>query len=133
MVLFVYPANDLINNSMGLAGRTTVSAGDPIRPYLVPEGGELRVRHLHPLRALLRAHSRLFAILEKRVLAASGEATTAGEDVGARMRAGRAPREDFEIFRTHDPGDRWEEAWVTTFALLEAFRDECEAMRNNFV
>lgn len=128
VVLFVYPANDWINNSMGLAGRSTVSAGDPIRPYLVPEGGELGLRFLHPLRAFLRARSRLFGTLEQRVLAARAESPAEGEDTGTRLRAGRAPREDFEIFRPHDPGDRWEKAWGTSFALLRAFRDECAAM-----
>ena len=128
VVLFVYPANDWINNSMLLAGRTTVSAGDAIRPYLVPEGGELRLRHLDPLRAFLRGHSRLFAVLERRVLATTAGRTPASEDAGARLREGRAPREDLELFRSHDPGDRWEQAWGTSLELLRAFRDECTAL-----
>jgi hypothetical protein len=125
VVLFVYPANDWINNSMLLAGRSTVSAGDPIRPYLVREEGELRVRYLDPLRAVVRRHSRLFATLERRVLAKTAGGVSA-EDSAGRLLRGGAPREDLEIFRTHaDPRDRWERAWGTSFELLRAFRDEC--------
>lgn len=135
VILFLYPSNDVINNSLALAGRTRVSAGDDIRPYLAPVGGELEIRYAHPFRALLRRHSRLFATLERRVLAVGTEQGIAWlqpwppqAGVGERVRAGRAPREDFEIFRRHDPGHRWETAWRTTFALLRAFRDECDAM-----
>jgi hypothetical protein len=129
VVLFVYPANDLANNSMLLAGRTEVSAGDPIRPYLVPGAdGGLELRQLHPIRAVLRRHSRLFALLERRVLASLGGGPPA-EDPAQRMRQGRAPREDLEIFREHrDPGEAWARAWESTFALLRAFRAECDAM-----
>jgi hypothetical protein len=129
IVLFVYPANDLINNSMLLAGRSSVSAGDPIRPYLVPDpGGELAIHYLHPFRAKLRSSSRLFAALERRVLASRGE-SSAGEDQLTRLREGRAPREDLEIFRHHrDPGDPWTKAWDASFGLLRAFRAECDAM-----
>lgn len=137
VVLFLYPANDVINNSILLAERTSVSGGDLVRPYVLPaEGGELRVRYFHPLRALLRRHSRLFSTLESRVLALAAEHALAwldprleGEDFVGRARQGRAPREDLEIFRLHDPGDRWERAWKTTYELLRAFRDECEAIQ----
>jgi hypothetical protein len=129
IVLFVYPANDLINNSMGLAGRTTVSPGDPIRPYLVREGGELRVRYLDPIRAFARRHSRLFALLERRVLASTSGGGGGWGEISARLQRGDAPREDLEIFRPRvDPGDRWEQAWAESLDLLRAFRDECEAM-----
>jgi hypothetical protein len=135
VVLFLYPSNDVVNNSMALAGRTTVSVGDYIRPYLVPKNGAWRVRYVHPFRALLRRHSRLYATLERRVLALGAERRSAWlrpwprpKSSGELLRVGRAPREDFELFRRHDPGDRWEEAWRTTFALLRAFRDECDAL-----
>jgi len=129
VVLVLYPANDLINNSMRLAGRSTVSAGDPIRPYLVREGGELRVRHLDPIRAFARRHSRLFAVLERRVLATTAAGGARWEDPVARLRRGAAPREDLEIFRPGvDSDDRREQAWATSFELLRALRDECAAM-----
>jgi hypothetical protein len=136
VVLFLYPANDIINNSLALTGRTAVSAGDYIRPYLVPEESGLRIRYAHPFRAWLRRHSRLYATLERRLLALGAERDIAWlkpgiarAGVAELVRGGRAPREDFEIFRRrHDPGDRWEEAWRTTFALLRAFRDECDAL-----
>jgi len=136
VVLFLYPSNDVINNSLALAGRTGVSAGDYIRPYLVPGESGLRIRYAYPFRALLRRHSRLYATLERRLLALGAERGIAwlkpgppSAGVAERLSWGRAPREDFEIFRRrNDPGDRWEEAWRTTFALLRAFRDECEGL-----
>ena len=124
MVLFLYPANDVINNSLQLAETTAVSPGDPIRPYLVPEDGALRTRYLHPFRALLRRHSRLFALLEQRVLAAR-IGVVEPKRVAPQS---PVPREELEIFRAHDPGHRWELAWETTFALLRSFRDECDAI-----
>jgi hypothetical protein len=128
VVLFLYPANDLANDSIALAGRTGVSPGDPLRPYLVPgAGGRLELRHLQPARALFRRSSRLFAALERALLALSGTGPR-GEDSVGRLRQGRAPREDLELFRSHAPGDPWEEAFETSFALLRAFRAECDAI-----
>jgi len=128
VVLFVYPANDLINNSRLLAERTTVSAGDPIRPYLEREDGELRLHYLRPWRAWLRRHSRLFAVFERRILATRA-APSLREDFAQRLRGGLAPREDFEIFRAHrGAGDPWARAWEQSFDLLRAFRSESEAL-----
>jgi hypothetical protein len=136
VVLFLYPSNDVINNSLALAGRTFVSAGDYVRPYLVPEEPGLRILYAYPFRAWLRRHSRLYATLERRLLALGVERGIgwlrpwpAPAGVAQQLRRGRAPREDFEIFRRRDdPGDRWEAAWRTTFALLRAFREECDAL-----
>jgi hypothetical protein len=136
VVLFLYPANDLANNAIGLAGRTSVSAGDPIRPYAEVDGEALRIRWIQPLRALARRHSRLFAALERRTLAATatpGSAwplpTVPRPGIAEQLQAGRAPREDFEIFRRHlDPRNAWEVAWRETFALLRIFRAECERL-----
>jgi len=128
VVLFLYPANDLVNNSPLLAQRTDVSAGDPIRPYVRADGGELRVEYASPWRAWLRRHSRVFAALERGSLALGAD-PGAGESFVERLRRGRAPREDLEIFRRPaDPQDRWSRAWQTTFALLRAVRSECDAM-----
>ena len=129
VVLFVYPANDLVNNTIELAGRTTVSPGDPLRPYLVAGSDDaLELRYLDPLRARLRRHSRLFATLELRALSAQGDAAPR-EDWVARVRRGLAPKEDLELFREH-PGedDPWARAWESTFALLRTFRAECDAI-----
>jgi hypothetical protein len=113
--------------------RTSVSAGDPIRPYLVPDGSALRVHYLDPIRAVMRAHSRLFSLLERGILA-SPVGGVRPEDLGDRLRQGRAPREDFEIFRRHDdPGDPWARAWEATFSLLRTFRDEVRANGANFL
>lgn len=135
VVLVLYPSNDLANNSPGLAGRTQVSPGDYIRPYLVPGEHGLGVRYTHPTLATLRRHSRLFAHLERRLLSIGEERGIAWLSpwpprvpTPERLRSGRMPREDFEIFRRHDPGHRWERAWQDTFALLRAFRDECAGL-----
>lgn len=123
VVLFLYPANDLVNNLKDLAGRTIVSPGDRIRPYLVPEAGGPRIEYLHPQRAAWRRHSRFFATAE-RALLSFGIGESAGD---ARAGRGALPREDLEIFRSHTREDVWERAWQRTFALLRIFRDDCQA------
>jgi hypothetical protein len=122
-VLFVYPPNDIINNSEELAGCTIVSPGDAIRPYVTPEQGELRVAYPNYLRAGLRRNLRLFALAEREMFARG----YMGE-VGSQCQPYRElPREDFELFRAHDPPAVWERAWLRTEALLRAFRDELRA------
>jgi hypothetical protein len=136
VVLFVYPGNDIVNNSMLLAGRTRASAGDYLRPYLVPEPGGWRIRYLDPFRARLRRHSRLFATLESRVLAVGAERGIRWLQPwpppippAVRLAGGRAPREELEVFRHRDdPGDAWERAWSRSFELLRAFREECDSI-----
>ena len=39
LVVALYPGNDFANNTPALAGRTGVSPGDALRPYLVPRAG----------------------------------------------------------------------------------------------
>jgi len=131
VVLALYPGNDLINNSLALAGTSSVSVGDYIRPYVVEESGRLRVRWSHPLRSWLRRHSRLFAVAERHLLAIGTERRIAwlmpwppAPRLGDRLRRGAAPREHLELFRHPAPGSRWEAAWRDTFALLRALRDE---------
>lgn len=147
VVLFFHPIDDLINNTPGLAGSSTASRADILRPYLVlrpnldgtvdgkARAGELAISYTHPIRAALRRHSRLFAVLESRALAFA-----AAHQVGwlspwpaplgtvQRLANGLTPREEFEIFQRHDPRDRWETAWQTSLGLLRAFRDECDAL-----
>ncbi|MDJ0850941.1 MAG: hypothetical protein QNK04_21430 [Myxococcota bacterium] len=135
VVLVLHPGNDVVNNSPALAGRTPVSAGDYIRPYLVSgEDGSLQVDFVHPVRGVLRRHSRLFATLERRILAAGSargiawlEPWPAPTPPQTRVRAGLAPLEELELFRRHDPAHPWEQAWRSTFAILRALRDECRA------
>jgi hypothetical protein len=135
VVLFFHPADDLINNAIGLAGSSTVSEADELRPYLIASDGRLEIRYVQPVRAALRRLSRLYAVLESEVLgfAATHEVNwlkpwPPRPGTGQRLASGLTPREDFEIFQNHDPGDRWEEAWQTTFGLLRSFRDECNAL-----
>jgi hypothetical protein len=130
VVLALYPGNDLINNSIGLAGRTSQSPADLLRPYVTPAKDGLRTRHVKPLRAWARRVSHLYALLERRLLAAYPVLgfRLPSAPVAERLRAGLAPREHLELFRHHDPASRWEEAWRTTFVLLRAFRDRCDAL-----
>ena len=129
VVLALYPANDVINNSLLLSGATRVSGGDPIRAYLVPDGNGLRRAWAHPLRGPLRAHSRLFAMLERRIIGRSVEwLVPKARPARERLSLGLAPRAHLELFRRHYPGDRWERAWATTLELLRAFRKRCDAM-----
>ena len=136
VVLGVYPQNDLINDYEGLSGLTRLSPGDVVRPYLVPEAGRLRVRHARPAGAFLRRHSRLYAVLERRVLGLAAERgirwllpTIAPEEPAERLRRGEAPLEHQEIFRSHPEDHRWERAWQRSFQLLDAFRDACAGLR----
>ncbi len=141
VVLLLHPVDDLINNAIALAGSAMVSRADHLRPYLIEDNGviedngEFGVRYAHPIRAALRRHSRVYAALEGPVLnfAVARQITwlypwSPNQGVGQRLASGLTPREDFEIFRNHDPGHRWEQAWRTTLGLLRAFRDECEAL-----
>jgi lysophospholipase L1-like esterase len=140
-VLALYPANDLANNTLALAGRTAVSPGDYLRPYLVPrpDGGFER-RFAHPLREALRGASRAFAVLEHRMLAFGVarriewlEPWPARESESTRLHAGLAPREELELYREPAPGSAWAEAWNTTLQLLRAFRNDVRAGGGRFV
>ena len=135
VVLAFFSANDLVNNSMELAGRTIVSRGDPLRPYLVGEAGSLQIRFLHPLLAALRARSRLVTEIERRLLMLGEryqieflQSAPAALPVVQRLRAGMAPSEAYEVFRDHDPVHSWESAWRATYRLLREFRDRSRAL-----
>jgi len=135
VVLAMYPHNDLVNNTLELAGRTEVSPGDDLRPYLVPgNSGDLELRYAQPLRAWLRRASRAFAWLERRVLARAAAREDAANpqavvpDMAERLARGGAPREDLELYRPPPTGGAWARAWETTEALLRAFRDECRRL-----
>lgn len=139
IVLGLHPPNDVANDTLSLAGTTSVSAGDLVRPYwAADEAGRLRARPrwVSPWRAFGRRHSRAFAIVD---LAALGWAEARGvealgafpprPDREARLRAGRAPLAAWEVFRRHDdPGDPWEEGWRTTQAVVRALRDEAAGL-----
>ncbi len=154
VVLALFPANDLANNAFELAGTVPGSPGDYLRPYLVPDAdGELELRHVHPLRAALRARSRLFALAERALLALGHEQGLAflrpfdsgDESVRERLLAGRPPYPHQEILRAPAreaallsgasfPGAAaWESAWERTEALVRAVRDEARARGARFV
>ncbi len=131
VVVALYPANDVVNNSLALAGRTSVSPGDLVRPYLVLEEGRWHRRYVHPWRALLRNRSDLFAHVEHRLV-------TLGTRWGIewldpwprrlgqieRLTRHRPPEPWLEIFTEPRPDSEWAEAWDGTFDLLRAFRSE---------
>jgi hypothetical protein len=62
VILVVFPFNDLCNNNIEQA--FTCSILDFHRPYFVVDRGILRATSLHPTRAWLRRHWRLFALAE---------------------------------------------------------------------
>lgn len=133
IVLAFYVGNDIANNSLRLAGQTSVSPGDPIRPYVAPEGGVLRVQWMDPWRARLR-RSRLFAFFERRTLAGSVETReTRTLPPPERLQRGLAPRAHLEVFREHGPRHPWSRAWETSFELLRAVRDRSEALGARFL
>jgi hypothetical protein len=140
-VLALYPANDLANDTLALAGRTAVSPGDYLRPYLVPRrDGSFERRFAHPARAALRRTSRAFALLEHRVLAFGVarriewlEPWPARESEAARLRAGLAPREELELYREPARGSAWADAWDTTRRLMQAFREDVRARGGRFL
>lgn len=145
VVLALYPNNDLVNNSLALAGRTSNSPGDLLRPYLQfarSEDGarEESTHYFQPLRAMLRRHSRLFTKLERRLLLA-GETHAiewlrpwpAPPTAHALLESGRPPRRSLELYREPEPGGEWETAWRSTEDLVRAFRDEVRALGARFL
>jgi len=162
VVLALYPANDLVNNTRELAGRTRVSPGDLVRPYLVPEKvsepasestsesapgaaprsppvagsgpdraaapAGWRRQSVHPLRASLRHHSRLFALVEHRLLALGWlRAWPPRPGQIDRLRRREPPEPWMELFQPPQPGSAWELAWRRTFELLRGLRQDVRA------
>ncbi len=140
VVLFVFPGNDLINNTLELAGRSSISPGDYFRPYLVPDGeGDFERRYALPVTAWLR-RSHLFSVLEARWLSGRDkielQAKISGggfEDSNTRLRHKKLPEEYLELYRPIVPGGPWEAAWRTTEALILAHRAEAERLGARFL
>jgi len=135
VVLCLYTGNDLADNTLELAGRTTVSTGAWVRPYFVlDEEGTLEPTYLHPWRAALRRWSRAFTLLDHRHYRwryqEQGQYLRADLELGVaeRVRAGLAPSSELELLREPAPGDPWDQAWRTTEALLAAFQREVEGL-----
>jgi hypothetical protein len=137
VVLALYPANDVANNALVLAGQVETSAGDYVRPYFVPDGaGGFARTFAQPLRALLRSHSKAFARLDRALIVRGERAPFRWYApwplrhpwVDERLAADRAPAEWLEVFRPHAPGEPWEEAWEVTRALLAAVQARCQAL-----
>lgn len=124
VVLAFYQANDVVNNAIGLANETKTSPGDALRPYVGVDAAQLRVDYVDPRAAWMRRHSRLYAVLERHLRPFEAQGTRLGNR-RERVVAGFLPLEELEVFRTHGPKHRWEQAWRDTFALLEALQRRC--------
>ena len=138
VVLALYPANDLVNNTRALAGRTRVSPGDYVRPYLVPEPAVesepdlaagpagWRREYVHPVRASLRNRSRLFALAEHRMLALEWlDPWPPQPGQIDRLRRQEPPEAWLEVLQpSPQSGSAWELAWQRTFDLLRGLRED---------
>lgn len=137
VVLSFHPANDVANNSVALAGTVETSAGDYVRPYLVPDGeGGFECTWAQPARAFLRGHLRSFALLDRALIA---RARNGGLEWYApwpltfswlhdRLKAGQTPAEWHEIFREHPADHPWERAWELTGELIRAVASRARAL-----
>lgn len=134
VILMMYPTNDVANNAIELAGRTRVSPGDAIRPYVMQDSvGAWRREWWMPARARARRLSRLFAWAERGVFARTWNPSAHLGPV-LRLRQGDPPREFLEVFREHaEPGNRWTVAWQRTEALIREIRDQSDALNAEFV
>lgn len=138
VVLALYTGNDVVDNTPELVGHTTVSPGSYVRPFLVSDGrGGLETFWLNPVRTALRRHSRLFQIVEVRLLSAGLiEDPASPERVPSQndsIAAGGLPATRLELLLPPEPGGPWEAGWRRTEDLVRAFRREVEAMGARFV
>lgn len=142
VVLCLYSGNDVVDNSLDLAGRTTVSTGAWVRPYFVlGEDGALRQTYLHPWSARLRALSRVYTLVDHRayrwLYREQGQYLREEEgrpvDPWKRLRQRLVMGADLELFREPRPGDDWDRAWRTTEALLAEMAREVEALGARFL
>jgi len=134
IVLEVYAPNDLANNSLELAGQVETSAGDYVRPYLVPRGaGRFERTWAQPMRAFLRGHLRSFALLDCALITRAKEGSFAWYSPWPLVQAqakGAPPSlpEWMEVFRAHGPEDPWEHAWNVTRELVLAVGERARAL-----
>jgi hypothetical protein len=129
VVLQMFPLNDVVNNGRDFA-ENNESQADYLRPYFVLDSGGRLVRaDRHPLRALLRRHSRLFAEVEFAWLsfaAESARARGASREADIRRRhraAGELGILEHRILVDEVDRDDWSRAWRVTTALLREIRD----------
>ena len=140
IVLCFSVEDDLSDNSMALVGRTQVSHGAYLRPFLQRSGsasGAPRITWLHPLRAALRRRSRVFQLIEHRLLSSGRIEVRAGVsdrllEPEERIAAGLLPYDHYELYRERtsgeEPDEHWERAWRDTELALEVLRDEARAL-----
>jgi len=140
IVLCFSVEDDISDNSMDLIGRTQVSHGAYLRPFLrrsdsVSEAP--RITWLHPLRTAFRRRSRVFQLIEHRLLSSGRiEARPTVPDLlfdpEERIAAGLLPYDHYELYRAPangtDPDEHWERAWKDTELALEVLRDEARSL-----
>jgi hypothetical protein len=139
IVLFLYPGNDLLNNTPALAGRSTVSPGDYFRPYLVPRpAGDFETRYALPAVAAWR-QLRLFAWGESMWLRGKERNELMSRLTGRphlttnlRLRRKLLIEEQYELFRPPAEDSPWREAWSITETLIRAHRDEARRFGARF-
>ena len=66
----IFPLNDICTNSIGLFDLCK-TWNDPLRPYFIQSGGELRVTRAQPGRSFLRRYSAVFRLIEQAWLSQS--------------------------------------------------------------
>jgi hypothetical protein len=112
-----------------------------LRPYPVPGTAGAEIRWTQPIRSTLRRHSRLFTWLDYagQVLAARYEwaGLRYGGEPESRLRElvprGLSPIPALEFLRPHGPDSPWEEAWLTTEALVLDVEREARALGARFL
>jgi hypothetical protein len=125
VVLAFFTGNHVVNNALGPVNLTTTSPGDAIRPYVSPEAGGLRIRYLDPHASWLRRRPRIYSILERRFRSFDEQPNSSRR---ARLKAGRLPLEELELFRRKSASHRWEQAWEDSYALLRRLQERCDAL-----
>lgn len=138
VVLALFEGNDIVDNTPELLGQTAVTAGAYVRPFLLADGeGGLETFWLNPWRAWLRRSSRIYQLLEVRLLRmgliADPERGDMGLSPAQRIAAGHLPNRSLEILLPPTPGSPWATGWKRTEDILRVFRREVEAAGARFV
>ena len=138
VILVMFLPNDVLNNSIELAGQCNSSIGDYLRPYgRIDADGDLAYTYRHPVRAFFRRHSRVFRGFEvdayhaRKVFAYAPDDLEAQLSVSERMAQGYLPRKRFEFFE-HEPSPIWSRASKLTEELVRGFAREVRADGREF-
>ncbi len=140
VVLCLYVGNDISDNSRAMVGRTQASPGGYLRPFLPPstQNGEPYPDPvwLKPYRSMVRRHSRVFQLVEHRLLRRGwidsyAQLEGVALDRNERVRLGKLPLPYLELFTPSSP-PHWEVAWDDTRIALASLRDTAHALGAQF-